>query len=353
MTIDYRPPTEETQCKMENAEPKDCHYLMEKHHYARQRPRNEKRVRLLLFLLKRGRLNGKSASLVLAYLPDGTFVVVNGYHTMMAVIAYGMPFRVNVIKIQVADEDELNDLYIHYDRAAIRGIKDTLRGANVEFDFTAAESTVFAAAIRLMLIGFTDLKNRGRSKATPKRVIAGDDDIVVAGMKDWGEYVTKIFQLIRQVEFKDRKIFTSAGIIAVAMFCYRYVPRKAAAFWETVITPKGNVNMSHPAMLLHTKLNAVCIPTSKHRKIEKLRPPVYARLAATAWNMAMKNKSDWTATVLAMPRVRELRKPLVLANTPLDGASYVPEVTGFDILEEISVAADVNAAEKDATVNDV
>lgn len=235
---------------------------------------------------------------------NGETILVNGQHTLAAVVKSGVTLKSNpVIYYQVEADDEIDNLYAHHDIGKGRSYSDSLRAYQVAENAGIPNSYVnyLSAAISYIKEGFPARYSR--------RDIAHED--LVELVFDWLPEFKAFLGAISPCDSDVRKKLITKPILAVALVTFRYQAEKAKLFWEQV----AKINMlprSDPRMALHRTLLTMTMATGEN---DGYSPAHLSRACAYAWNKWFGGVS----LVLLKPNVLKVDRPISVHGTPYDG----------------------------------
>jgi hypothetical protein len=311
--------------------------LLTTYAYARQRNIQEPRIQYLAFQHWKQQLIGKIIYIVLATLPDGKRFLINGYHTLNAIIRTGIPLAVNVQNIQAKNMEEIDDLYAKYDTNKGRTAHDALRAYGIDTHFSASEENVAMAAVKLMLNGFRSTE----AMTAARRNVLSDRQILATAYDYYLPYLLIFFEQYRKVEKEYRSVFLNSGVIGSSILTTQFAQERATAFWDGVMMP-DMLPATNPAFVLHRMMTVMAVRRAKEdngrrsrtmqSKKERLSPTGTAHQIAFAWNAFIEGRS---LSNIQTPMDKALRRPLYFRETPYDGKSYVqPSIPDLDLTAE-------------------
>lgn len=229
--------------------------------------------------------------------------LINGQHTLHAIVAYGEPVMLTLEDYPVVSEHDIASLYATFDRNLSRSQNDIFHahGLAQATGLQKAEIASVAAALPYVLSGFEE---NGRMSVTPIGSLLKDAESRYAHVLTWIPEAKDYAQCVRGATTVIRLMLQRAAVTAVALVTLRHQPAQAAAFWSLVAMDDGLASRA-PAKTLLTFLYATPAVT--------LRSARYCRYVAAAWNAYV------TERPLHKLYARDLGKPMLIDGTPHDG----------------------------------
>lgn len=169
-------------------------------------------------------------------LPDGSKYMVNGYHRMHMVIAYGKPLRFYFRMIPAKDMAHVRRIYVQFDTmirkrsdAEIIDAMDVLD----TFGLSGAVATKIYRAAPLLAN-----KMRFYNYQTMPEIISNVTNKFRAAETYWAIGKTYQDYLTDATQRHKRRMLIPA-IVATAMLTIKYQPEKAEKFWRSVASMEG------------------------------------------------------------------------------------------------------------------
>lgn len=236
-------------------------------HFERQRPLSPGNTARLAVEMRAGRFL-PGTQIYLCVLPDGSEYIVNGNHTLEAIIASGLSQILDVIRLEVSDIDEAGMIYSAFDQHKKRTLGDSMRAHGIDIQFSAKSR--LGAALSFILQGFEHDKWRSIPHASIIRLL---EDYKVAA---------ETFQRLRLGGTSEcTRILQRAPVMAIALETLRYQPSLAEDFWHGVAHDDGLKEGMPERALLHFFRNS---------KFSQSRG-YWARAAILAWNAKFRGES--------------------------------------------------------------
>jgi hypothetical protein len=224
--------------------------------------------------------NGRFLTNTIVFCKNGTEkkYLVNGHHTLNAIVKSGVTLSLPVETFQVSNYDEIASIYARIDKQRKRTRMDTLRAYNLEERLGLPWTTLerFAASAYILLNDF-----RTSTEIIP-------DFQIVDFMEQWQEYAKQYTSVIENSPITSimlRRDVFSVGLVTIKG-C-----ENAAEFWRPVATDDG-LNVGDPRKTLHIWLRESGMSgggaagTNRRRIINV---PIGVRAVALAWNAWREN----------------------------------------------------------------
>jgi hypothetical protein len=217
-----------------------------------------------------------SASIGLAHYNGKTFIV-NGNHTLRAIVVSGKAQRLPVIHHDVKTGDELRHLYATYDRGLSRKVHDSLRAydATNVLGLSQMEVEGLLAALKFMLSDF------GRSSVLRREPVSDVDLLEVA--QPWATTMIEIRMALEGIPQTERRLIVRRrAVLSSALITMKGQPEKASVFWPQVASGEKLVR-TDPAFKLREYLTTTGVMGSNASQVTE---PSWrmAMTAAAAWN---------------------------------------------------------------------
>lgn len=204
---------------------------------------------------------------------NGDYHLINGQHTLHAIVLSGKPQTLPVNYVQVENEEQEAELYYRTDRGRQRSLSDSLRVTNLvgRLNLTETQINRVASALRFAKTGF---------KSTRSRLVSDDD--LVEWLPNWVWECRQVYRVMEGAKTDERDAILRQAVFPVALITMRYQPEKARAFWEGVAKDDG-LGRKDPRKTLHNWLHD--IKGQNARMGKRVHSNAIARGAAIAWNM--------------------------------------------------------------------
>ena len=274
---------------------------IQQHMYPGQRPLSVAHVRYLASLMQTGHFRAGTI-LTFAYLkgdPTHSYCL-NGQHTLHAIVMAQCPQEVILERREVSSMGQMATLYASYDRGRLRSMVDTYTGFATE-GLERTHLSWLSGAIPNIVSGFDGLENDARFIQFSRNA-----SLRYAWLLPW---VPTMRQHLQCRKDGDRQVANMvskrAAVLAVCLVTLYYQPTKATAFW-TAVMQNTDLTAKSPA---HTLIRWLYATPAVH-----LKPHIYARYVASAWNHAYRK-----TTVVTKLYARDSATPILLEGTPYTG----------------------------------
>lgn len=265
--------------------------------YERQRTSRPEHIKFLANEMRAKRFIGNTIGV--CQLPGGTQTLINGYHTLNAIIESGLTQSMPVEVFEVKANQDISKVYARFDRQLKRTRTDSIRVYGLEESFSLPPSILsrFSAASVVIMKDFTS--GGGLSYVS--------DDEVILFMMDWLTDCKKYLEFIKETPLTQ--VMTMRHVFPIGLMTTRYSD-KASEFWGKVATDDG-LYMNDPRKTLHDWLKDTGLSRDSNRK-RQVTLPVGMRAVAAGWNAYAEERT------LASIRVLNTTLPLVIRGTPYD-----------------------------------
>lgn len=233
----------------------------------------------------------------LAVLPDRSMLILNGNHTLEAIIASGKTQRLVLIFKKVADVQEAARLYSTFDIHKVRSWTDALKAIHPEKKIPLSNAVM--PAVGHIMQSFTyDSRNVEANNSRGFRFNWMDVYEDAAG---------SLMAAMTGAPTVNKIAIKRKGITAVALETLRYQPGHAAVFWKDCAHDDGLAKSDPRKVLLRWLLNA--------KGGAKLTGPkasdALSRAAIGAWNAWYRGD--------ALQTLKPLSGAIKIEGTPWDG----------------------------------
>lgn len=283
--------------RMQEITPVVAKRMLETMNYEGQRNLRPERVHFLAEEMKAKRFTDNTIKVCV--MPGGTEYMVNGYHTMHAIIECGIPQTMPVEFFQTKALADVDKIYARTDRALKRTRADTVRVYGLEEAFGLPVSTLnrFAASAVVIMRDFSS--GGGLSNVS--------DDEVVLFMMDWIDACKKYLEFIKETPLVGP--MTMRHVFPIGLVTTRY-SKQAEEFWPKVATDDMLAH-DDPRKTLNKWVSETGLSKdSSHKRVVSL--PLGMRSVATAWNAFIDTRP------LQFLRVLNTTLPIVIRETPYD-----------------------------------
>lgn len=211
-------------------DPDAAEKMLEENVYERQRPLDSDHVMYLADQMKKGEFTHNDIVLAKIYQGTGKGVILNGQHTLWAIVESGKSYKLPVVTYWVEDEEDYDKIYATLDIQKPRTFRDTARALGVEkhYKLELSESTRLGAAVNFIKDGFIPVKRR-----IDKVALVHDMEAWVPTFKEFTEMASG--------DLKQRVL--RRGVLSVALLILKNVAathrQKALDFWTQSIKDDG------------------------------------------------------------------------------------------------------------------
>lgn len=244
--------------------------------YGRQRPIADSHVKRLSAEMTAGRFI-KGTQVHICVLGD-TLAIVNGNHTLEAVIDSGVEIPLSYLYTQVKSEAEIAKIYANHDIGRARVWADAIRAAGLFTDMDASHQyiTCFGSAMLPIMLEFKDVRARTTAVRGPTRVDieAASRERRIAMMRRYRGQAEFYYLCVKLARPRIQLWMRRSAVMAIALETFKRQPSLATEFWEGFARDDGLKN-NDPRKLLLLWLQE---NTGQNRKISQLR------VVASAWN---------------------------------------------------------------------
>jgi len=259
-----------TSCEIMMVTPDMALKLIEASFFDRQRRVTQSRVQYLSAEMKAGRFV-PGTPVYFGMLPSGKALLLNGQHTLWAIVDCDELIELCLITRQVADEDEAGALYAVFDIHRVRSFKDSIHAFEGEIPDNIRSRAVSAIAIIEGRLLFTQgsIKSRGQ---------------VVDNVKKYESAILLLRNMLSAGATSETRTFIlRTPILAIVLVTLKEQPSAAVEFWGDFLKDDGLKKGSPQRALLSYLRNVMQRQTpssgSQHRQN-------YGYAAALAWNAA-------------------------------------------------------------------
>jgi hypothetical protein len=273
-----------------------AHWLVH-NNFSRQRPLRPWHVKYLAQTMRAGRF--LAGTQIHFAVHAGHEELVNGQHTLAAIVQSGCPQWLHVQRTHVPTAEEIAVLYGRHDRGLSRSLGDSYHahGFAELSGLNKAQSNHLGSAMPLTMSGFSYAGGWYHDLG----VFFRDQDLRWAMMVSWMEEAQAFFEDIAGTANFLFKALTRQAVLSVALVTYRHTGKDARDFWREVAKDNG-LQSDHPAKtLIRFLLNTPANKYAAH---------LYAKYVASTWNAA------YAGRTLARVHVHDFARPISLEGTP-------------------------------------
>lgn len=279
-------------------------YLSEKYQYEFNRNVKGFHVDFLSEAMTKGRFDPTS-QIAFACVPNEKDYIINGQHTLNAIIKSGLSQTLNVMRYTVPSYNEVHSLFSHYDIGSLRTFADSVRAFGVanSTGLTHTQIKQIAAALRYMKGGFP----RGSS------MLKFSSEDMIKLIHDWNEESLLVFNSLAVGEKRTNRRLKTSAVLSVLLVIMKYNPTKGVEFISKVASDDG-VKVGDPRKALNRYLRDTSKNTDTTGKKLAVKGQL-ARACAKSWNKFINGVNAKNINV----RKEEITKPIVIKGTPYTG----------------------------------
>lgn len=241
-------------------------------HYERQRPIAENHVFRLANEIENG------------HFIEGTQIhicelgrkqaVVNGNHTLEAIMTGDTPVVLSFLYTKVKDEEEIARIYANHDIGKARNWAAAIKAAGMfdEMDANQQFISAYGSALMPILSNFQHLSgNRNPASVTAKL----SRDLRIDAMREYRPYAELYHLAVRQGRQRLQSALRRQAVFAVGLETFKAQPSIAVEFWEGIAKDDGLRKNDPRKLLMDDLLDRVAAGQQKGYQ---------ARIVACAWN---------------------------------------------------------------------
>lgn len=312
--------------KVADVDPQYARHLRVSCNFDRQRAITDLNVQRLGVEMKYDRFI-PGTTVYFAVLPDKTMLILNGNHTLEAIIASGKTQRLVFIFKKVADVQEAARLYGTFDIHKTRTWTDALKAVSPDKKIALSNSVM--PAVGHIMQSFT---------YDPRNVEANNSRGARFGsMKPYEEPASLLYAAMAGSPGPHKAAIRRKGVMAVALETLRYQPGPAAVFWKDLAHDDGLAKSDPRKVLLRWLLNS----NSGGKLTGATAANPHSRAAIGAWNAWCRGD--------ALQHIRPHTGPIIILGTPWDGKSDgqvpptnpVPQEPGGDLSDTFTTGVKV------------
>ena len=236
-----------------------------------------------------------------AVTPDGKRFLVNGQHTLNAVVEAGATIRLIIVNTPVADLDAVKALYTTFDNGLSRTFTNSYAamGLNEKFDMTDTEVNAYGRAVPFIAGAFGFRSTR---EALARQKSATN------GLRQWFVYhvaARRFLDCLAPSEPMVRRALLQPAVFALGVYTIAHNPEKAELFWSAAAADEKLAKVDPP------KAATVLAQRPSGRGTMKAQVAL-AQAIALAWNAYVLGRIVKTASISKAPTdaVRILGTPL-------------------------------------------
>jgi hypothetical protein len=268
--------------------------------YAHQRPLNQSVVQEYALAMRKTEFRPGTTISFCVY--QGRRYLINGQHTLHALIRADVSLLLGIEEIQVESLEEIAAWYGKYDRLRLRTLQHIYEAYDVHqhLNLNKSQTVCLGACLPMLASGFSSVP----AKQGSLRMYTANAELRMAFMHNWIDEANQFFGAIKGAPGTVGMNIRRGPVMAVALVTYRFTGTDADEFWHTVCQAEA-LSQSDPRMALHMFLRST--------KAGEFGPHRYSRYIASAWNNAWHGKRSKNVN----PQAEHL--PISLEGTPHDG----------------------------------
>jgi hypothetical protein len=230
--------------------PAEAKALRESCLFARQRSVRPGHVHRLAFEMGRGWFL-QGTPIWFCVLPDRSMLLVNGNHTLEAVVEAGVSVPLTLIYQQVADEEEAAAAYACFDIQRTRGWSDAARAIGADHDLINSGKVI--AALTPIMLGF---ERRSAGTLAQMDLLSRRRRFEV--LEEYRGAAGLLHAACLGSSAVNQRLILRAGVYSVALVTARYQPSSAEEFWGGLVHDDGlRVNDPRKSLLKYLSLRTV------------------------------------------------------------------------------------------------
>jgi hypothetical protein len=236
--------------------------------------------------------------------------LINGQHTLHAIVRAGKPLDVSIEEIAVESLAERAQWYGTYDRNKLRSLKDIYAAHAIHetLNFNKHQALCLSACLPLLAAGFAAVTRQQGGL----RMYTANAQLRMAFMEAWIEEAEQFYAVIKGAPGSLSMNIRRAPVMAVALVTYRFTGTDAEDFWDNVVRDDG-LAQGDPRKALH-----VFLRTSKTGRYQA---HTYSRYIASAWN------ADWHNRKVKTIQPQPEHSPILIEGTPHTGKQVLRYIT--------------------------
>lgn len=278
-----------------------------RYNYRHNRPIRKNHVQYLLNEMKCGRF--LSTAEVHVAFDRGVPNLINGQHTLSAIVLFGKPVKVTLRKSIVTENGQLAMTYAF---GHDTGLRRTFTDAMGAYDVASAVGlqpthvNALASTLRFIKRGFSHSGNASTLK------VAQSPADIVEDIYNWAGELRIYIKTISGLQSKANPWFWRQSTLSVALITLRYQPSKAIDFWAGVARPDN---------LAYKDVRA-----GLRRMLENTASHSGASSRSTASDLLARKCARWWGAFYAGENLEFARvatgleaAPIIIAGTPYNG----------------------------------
>ena len=246
----------------------------------------------------------RPGSLITYALYEDRRILINGQHTLEAIIIFNDPYPIREEVIPVDSMKDVALLYGTFDQQRRRSNSQIYQAYRLDEQVNLGKTHIvwIGAAMPLVMSGFTPWPTQVRGFG----VFMRDQWIKAKCITSWAGEARTYFEVIHNCPSEISQPLRRAAVMAVALVTIRHTGTDAEEFWMQVAMGSG-LARGDTRLTLHQFL--------REKSAKEYDAHVYARYIAAAWNASYEHRQLKTLKV----HETSLDKPIRLEGTPHDG----------------------------------
>lgn len=206
-------------------------------------------------------------------LPDGKMYLVNGNHTLEALAQCGITQVLTIVVIEVANMDEVADVYMTFDIHKPRSWMDALHAKGLDQEIPLSQYVM--PALGLIMQNFRyDSKNVEANSSRNDRFRL---------MEAYRAEATAMYEALSGADAVNRKLCLRRAVLGIALETFKYQASTALEFWHGLAYDDMLArNDPRKVLLKYLLANRITGPIENFRQ---------SRACALAWNAYYKANS--------------------------------------------------------------
>jgi len=236
-------------------------------HFEGQRNRSEYNVQRLALEMMNCRFT-PGTQIYIAVLPNGKKYILNGNHTLDAIVESGLPQVLTITYNNVESMREAGDIYAVFDDQMKRKLRDALRARGLDVDETQLH--YMGPALNVIINRFLQ---QDAWRTVPKL-------LVTAALEHYQDAAEAYFDATAHAPKETRLYCRRAPIMALGLETMRYQQERATEFWGRFASDDGLIaGMPEHTLLRYLRNNPATVGPARASSV---------RAGALAWNAAYK-----------------------------------------------------------------
>jgi hypothetical protein len=266
-------------------------HMRETMHFERQRPISARNVQRLGEEMKAGWFLA-GTPIFICVLPNGHRLIVNGNHTLEAIIATGVTVPLTIIEKQVATLEEAARVYAVLDLQKTRTWGDTLRATGFAEDLPLAAHVNAGLGLIMGNFGYAQRDARSAQSRNARLQL----------LPDYIQSARMVAAVVEGAPASSARVVKRAAVMAVALYTTKFQPSAAEEFWGGMAKDDGlKANDPRKALLRYAANN----PSAGHGARMLL-----CKASMAAWNASFEGRTLEYCKPNSMEGVKILGTPL-------------------------------------------